>query len=275
MSCARSMMRTGSPMSSTNTSPPAADAAGLHDQLRGLVDRHEVAGHLGARDGHGAAARDLLAEDRHHRARRSEHVAEAHGDERRLGLDLAERLDDPLGERLARAHRGLRVDGLVGRDEHEAVGAVARREPRHGARGERVVAQRLHGMLLHQRHVLVGGRVEHDGRVVELEDRLHAGRVAHVGDLGDDRDLRRLAQLAIDLEEVVLGVVGEHEQADLHAHELAAELGADRAARAGHEHGAAAHVRADRRGVERHGLAPEDVLDLDGAQLARRGRCRR
>ena len=27
----------------------AADAAGLHDQLRGLVDRHEVARHLGAR----------------------------------------------------------------------------------------------------------------------------------------------------------------------------------------------------------------------------------
>ena len=84
-----------------------------------------------------------------------------------------------------------------------------------------------------------------------------------------------LAQLAIDLEEVVLGVVGQHEPADLHAHELAAELGADRAARAGHEHGAAAHVGADRRRVELHGLAPEDVLDLHGAQLARRGRCRR
>ena len=175
MSFARSMMRTGSPMSSTKTSPPLADAAGLHDQLRGLVDRHEVARHLGARDGHRPAARDLLAEDRHDRAGRAEHVAEAHRDERRLALDLPERLDDPLGERLARAHRGLRVDGLVGRDEHEAVGAVARREPRDRARRERVVAQRLHRVLLHQRHVLVGGRVEHDGGPLQLEDRLHAG----------------------------------------------------------------------------------------------------
>ncbi len=110
----------------------AADAAGLHDQLRGLVDRHEVARHLGVGDRHRPAARDLLAEDRHDRARRSEHVAEAHGDERRLVLDLAERLDDPLGERLAGAHRGLRVDGLVGRDEHEAVDArgVPRDAPR-------------------------------------------------------------------------------------------------------------------------------------------------
>ena len=84
-----------------------------------------------------------------------------------------------------------------------------------------------------------------------------------------------LAQLAVDLEEVVLGVVGDHEPADLHAHELAAELGADRAARARHEHRAAAHVGADGGRVERHGLAAEDVLDLDRRAAGRRGRRRR
>ncbi len=62
-------------------------------------------------------------------------------------------------------------------------------------------------------------------------------------------------------------MVGEDQPTDLHAHELAAELGADRAACAGHEHGAAAHVRADRRRVELHGLSPEDVLDLHRPQL--------
>ncbi len=78
---------------------------------------------------------------------------------------------------------------------------------------------------------------------------------------------RALAQLAVDLEEVVLGVVDHDEPADLHAHELAAELGADRAARSRHEHGAAAHIGAHCDRVELHRLAPQDVLDLDGAQL--------
>ena len=87
--------------------------------------------------------------------------------------------------------------------------------------------------------------------------------------------LRALAQLAVDLEEVVLGVVGEHEPADLHARELAAELGADRAAGAGHEHRAAAHVGAHGGRVELHGLAAEDVLDLARRAAGRRGRCRR
>ncbi len=261
-------MRTGIAHVEHEDVAAAPDAAGLHDQLRGLVDRHEVARHLGARDRHRAAAGDLLAEDRHDRARRSEHVAEAHGDERRLGLDLAERLDDPLGERLAGAHRGLRVDGLVGRDEHEAVDAVARGEARDGARRERVVAQRLHGVLLHQRHVLVGGRVEDDGRAgasAKIASMRAASRTSAIS--GTISICVVLAQLAVDLEEVVLGVVGHHEPADLHAHELAAELGADRAAGAGDEHGAAAHVGADGGGVERDGLAAEDVLDLHRAQL--------
>ena len=109
--------------------------------------------------------------------------------------------------------------------------------------------------------------MEHDGRLLRLEDDVHARGVAHVGDLRHDLDARALAQLAIDLEEVVLGVVDHHEPADLHAQQLAAELGSDRAARAGHQYRATAHVGADGGGVELNGLAPEDVLHLHGAQL--------
>ena len=54
----------------------------------------------------------------------------------------------------------------------------------------------------------------------------------------------------------------------LDARDLAAELGADRAAGARHEHDLALQVVGDRLEVDLDGLAPEHVLDLDGAQLA-------
>ncbi len=61
----------------------AADRARLDDQRHGLGNRHEVAGHLGMRDGQRAAALDLTAEDRDDAPRRAEHVAEAHRHEAR------------------------------------------------------------------------------------------------------------------------------------------------------------------------------------------------
>ena len=109
--------------------------------------------------------------------------------------------------------------------------------------------------------------MEDDGGLLGLEDHIHARRIADVGDLRVDLHARALAQLAIDLEEAVLGVVDHHEPPDLHAHELAAELGADGAARARDHHGAAAYVGAHGGGIELHGLAPQDVLHLHGAQL--------
>ena len=43
-----------------------------------------------------------------------------------VGPALLRRLDRPLGQRLRRAHHRRRRDGLVGRDEHEALDARAR-----------------------------------------------------------------------------------------------------------------------------------------------------
>ena len=116
----------------------AAHRARLHDERRRLRDRHEEARHLGVRDRHRAAALDLAAEDRDHRARRAEHVAEAHRDEARLDLGVQrERLDDPLADRLRLAHHVLRVRRLVGRDEDEALDAELDRDlgERRASRG--------------------------------------------------------------------------------------------------------------------------------------------
>ncbi len=76
-----------------------------------------------------------------------------------------------------------------------------------------------------------------------------------------------LDQLALDLEQVVLGVVEQHEPLGPHARDLAAQLGADRAAGAGDEHDPLAQVLADALDLHPHRLAPQDVLDLDLAHL--------
>ena len=76
-----------------------------------------------------------------------------------------------------------------------------------------------------------------------------------------------LDHLAVDLEEVVLGVVEHHQQPRLDLGDLAAELGADRAAGAGDEDDAVAQVGADAVELAHDRLAAEHVLDLDLAQL--------
>ena len=62
---ARSMTRTGSPMSSTNRSPLRPEGGRVEDQPGGLGNRHEVASHLRVGDGERLAVLELLLEDRH------------------------------------------------------------------------------------------------------------------------------------------------------------------------------------------------------------------
>ena len=75
-------------------------------------------------------------------------------------------------------------------------------------------------------------------------------------------------ELALDAEEVVLGVVDEHEPPRRDARDLAAQLGADRAAGAGDHDDLAAEVAADAVELHAHRLAAQDVLDLHLAHLA-------
>ena len=147
--------------------------------------------------------------------------------------------------------------------------AVLAGDRRQRAGGERVVAHRLDRVVLHQRDVLVRGGVEDDLRAVLGEHLGHALGVLAVGQHGDRAEDVALAdELALDLEQVRLAVVDQHEPARVHARDLAAELGADRAARAGDQHAAAGQVAADGLDLHPHGLAAEDVLDPHLAQLA-------
>ena len=87
------------------------------------------------------------------------------------------------------------------------------------------------------------------------------------GNAGDETTL--VDELALDVEEGAFGLVDEHDPLRLGPGELAAELGADRAARAGDEHRLPRDVRGDRVQVDLHRLAAGGVLDLHRADLVR------
>ena len=264
------MILTGSPISSTKISPlRVAQRTGADDQLHGLRDRHEVAGHPLVGHRHRTAGGDLAAEDRHDRARRAEHVAEADGRVPGARVLGGLGLDRPLGQRLGGAHHGRRVDRLVGGDEHEVPDPELAGDPGDQPRGERVVADRLHGVGLHHRHVLVGGGVEDDRRAVLGDHLPHPLLLLAVGQhRHGGADVAILLELAPDLEQVVLGVVDEHQPVRPDAGDLPAQLGADRAAGAGDEHDLARQVGADPLQLLAHRLAAQHVLDPHLAQLA-------
>ena len=118
--------------------------------------------------------------------------------------------------------------------------------------------------------MLVRGGVEDDARLVALEDLAHLGAVAAVSEHRRDRREVALAhELALDVEERRLRVLDEHQPRRPDARDLAAELGADRAAGAGDEDGLAREVFRDRAHVDLDRLAAEHVLHLDRPDLPR------
>ena len=110
--------------------------------------------------------------------------------------------------------------------------------------------------------------MEDDRRPVLGEHLPHPLLLLAVGEHRDrDADVAVLLELAQDLEQVVLGVVDEHQPPRIDPGDLAAQLRADRAAGAGDEHDLAGQVGPDPLELHPHRLAAEDVLDPDLAQL--------
>ena len=196
-----------------------------------------------------AAARDLAAEDRDHAARRAEHVAEAHGDEarrrRRRGGRAPRRSTrraPSTGPSRSSGSTALSVETSTKRFALELDRDLGER------RAWRATLLRTAsiGFASISGDVLVGGRVEHDRRPVALEE-LRAScagcrRRRATGSAG--REAALVDELALDLEQRAPRECSTStSRAGAEPGDLAAELGADRAAGAGDEHGLVREVR--------------------------------
>lgn len=243
---------------------------GLHHQPAGLRDRHEEARDVGVRHRYRAPLGDLFAEARDHRTVRSQHVAEARGDELRLALHLAgldgqtERLHIDLGQTLRAAHDVGRVDGLVRRDHDHLLDVVFNTLVGHVARAGDVGQHGFAGVLLHQRHVLVGCRMEDHLRTVGAEGVVQTRDHTHVADYGDELQIgEAVLQFETDVVHRCLGVVEEHELLDAERCQLPAQLRTDRTGGTRHHDRLAAEVGDDLVHRDLDLLTPQQILDLD------------
>ena len=99
------------------------------------------------------------------------------------------------------------------------------------------------------------------------QDGVELGRVADVAD-GHHRHLGcEAAELEPQLVEARLVDLDEHEPRRFHEHDLPAQLGADRARRAGDRHHAATQRLAHLPGVYAGGLTTKQVLHIDASQV--------
>ena len=220
--------------------------------------------------GHGdrPAARDLGREQRDHRTARSQHIAKAHGHV--LGCRELRRhaLHHQFGHALGRAHHVGRVDRLVGGNHDEALRPALTRHPRRMQGTQHVGTQGLDLVeFLHQRHVLVGRRMENYRRFVRLGDRLQPGRLAHVGRVVNALHLRmRRAKLLLQLVDRVFGHIHADQARNTKAGNLPAQLRADGTTSAGDEHGLARYHFRKTLDVKLHWVATQQVFEFDFAR---------
>ena len=195
----------------------------------------------------------------------AEHVAEAHGGEDGGAAGLGQGLDLQLAQPLGGPHDVGGVDRLVGGDQDAVAAAELLRQTADDPGAQHVVLHGLTGVVLHERHVLVGRRVEDDLGPVPLEAVADDALVGHRAD--DDRERHpQLGRLGLHLVEQLVGrVLVDVEDDDLARpglDELTDQLRADGATTAGDQDDLVAHVPHPR-GVEGDLVTGEQLGDLD------------
>jgi hypothetical protein len=150
-------------------------------------------------------------------------------------------LHHQFGHALGRAHHVGRVDRLVGGNHDEALRPALTRHPRRMQGTQHVGAQGLDLVeFLHQRHVLVGRRMENYRRFVRLRNRLQPSQLTHVGGVIQALHLRmRRAKLLLQLVDCVLRHIDADQPCHPEARNLPAQFGTDGAARPGDKYGLA------------------------------------
>src|SRR3954468_14301890 len=234
MSRASCSIDTGSPISSTNTSPPPPrDAARMTSwTASGIVMNYRVMRSSVTVTGPPSAIwrRKIGTTEPDEPSTLPNRTVAKHVCVKRCAAAPTAHpppLDGFPGDPLRPPHPRRRLAGLVGRDEHDPRDARLARHARHQARRERVVAHRLDRVELHQRDVLVRRRVEDDRRSVLGEDLAHPLALLAVSEHRGEHgrmDVAVVLELALDAEEVLLGVVDQDEPPRCDARDLAAQL---------------------------------------------------
>lgn len=216
----------------------------LENQGSCLGDRHEKADDVRMGDSDRSALFNLLFEDGNDRSVGAQDVSEA--DRHEFGFVLGNRGDDDLRQALAGAHDVGGVHRLVGGDQDKAPDVALRGHFRGLIGAKDVVQDCLLAALLHEGHVLVGGGVDDNVRLIPAHDPPEGFLIpdgAHLQDHGIGHELSVLLfQFEEEVVHVVLGDIVKDKLFRGKGQDLAAELGSDGSASAGDHDGFAGEV---------------------------------
>lgn len=174
-----------------------------------------------------------------------------------------ERLDVNLGKTFGAAHDVGGVDSFVGRDHHHLLDIVFDALVGHVARAYDVDKHGFAGILLHQRHMFVGRRMEHDLRVKAAENVVEAVDQAYVADYGSEFEVGVIVlEFQTDVVERCLGVVEHYEFPHAELGELAAEFRTDGAGGACYHNGLSGDIGLDLVHSDLYLGASEQVVNL-------------
>ena len=131
----------------------------------------------------------------------------------------------------------------------------------------------LHGLarvVLHERHVLVGGGVKDDLRTVLDHHSVEPGDVGHIADNGvNEASCPRVGEICRNGEQTVFVALVENQVGRKEGGDLATKLRPDRSAGASHHHSATLDEPPQRPVIEADRCAREQVLDCQVADLGR------
>ena len=256
---------------------PGAHGGGLHHQAAGLGDGHEEARDIRMRHRDGAALGNLLPEAGNHGTVRAQHIAEAGGDEAGLPRHLpalhgqAQALDIDLCQALGAAHDVGGVHSFISRYHHHALGPVFQALVGHILGAEDIHQHGLAGVLLHQGHVFIGGRVEHHLRMPGAEGVIQPLGMA---DIPDERHEMEggifLGQVQPEVVHGRLAVVVEDNLLGAEIGQLPYQFRADGARRARHHHHLAGEEGPDLTQGDGNLRPPQQVFHLHGAGMQQR-----
>ena len=266
---------------------------GLQHQLTGLGNQHEVTHDTLVGHRHRSTVLDLLTEQRNHRTVRTQHITEtgrhklgAHRgpaggrnevhlrgkvlEERGFPLlqRLVETLHIDLTDSLRTTHHIRGVHSLVGRDHHEFLHTVFHTQIGDDLRTIYIIIHGLRRVILHHRHMLIGGGMEHVVGLELTEDLLHTALVAdtrHHGLRGNLRESLGHHQTNVVLRG--LGLVDEHQRSGLELGHLTHDLRTDTTGRTGDQHSLVGEQLGHRLQVHTDLIARQKVLHTHRTQL--------
>src|SRR5437588_7733555 len=211
---------------------------------------------------------DLLLEDRHHTSLRAQYISEPY---RHTPHPIRPRRQDQFSQPLTAAHHARWTHRLVGRDKQKALATgmlcclQKREQPKY------VIPYSLGRIRFHQGNVLVSCGIKDDLHAAVPKKSAHRWTIRYVRHaILYSVAILESVELQLEKEQGCLRLVETDQLCWCIIEDLATQFRTDRARGPGHHNHLVCKMPAHRLQIKSHGVAPQEVLQINITQLINR-----